>query len=318
MKALKPIAALILLFVALNSYAAPDELELSIAMTKLMIVTPEKRISDNQNYSDILDLYVLECGRRFFIGTGNYKLCDINGTPKVTQNGTAITITDGENTLEITSGKLAMTLIVNKNIFQWSQPKNPAEFKTQVRKIANLIGASGTSPAPKRPSSLSASDLRDLKDFATMPLGCVPVSSVISATDARISELCNQYFPPSKTQDYQGNYYIRYPDGLDLTILGKKIGSSEIICSAKYINWGGIVYFDNEKSAVEYFNLVLSGLRQCGFNIVSNPDYGRSNGYVGFYVCDSPGSQLYKVQAYCYKSYNKWSVEIGGSCLRSR
>lgn len=158
----------------------------------------------------------------FFIGTGNYKLCDINGTPKVTQNGTAITITDGENTLEITSGKLSMTLIVNKNIFQWSQPKNPAEFKTQVRKIANLIGASGTSPAPKRPSSLSASDLRDLKDFATMPLGCVPVSSVISASDARISELCNQYFQPSKTQDYLGNYYIRYPDGLDLTILGKK------------------------------------------------------------------------------------------------
>ena len=317
-----------MLLAALCSHAAPDELKLSIAMSRFTLVTADKRVSDNPKCSDILDLYVLEGGNRFFIGTGKYKLCDLRGTPKVTENGTDITIRDGENVLEITSGKLSMTLIVDNNIFQWSAPKNPAEFKAQVRKIAGLIapshsgaataGKPAVTQAPSLSGSLSASELRDLKAFATMPLGRVPVGSVVSATDTKITELCSQYFPPAKTQNYNGDYYIRYPDGLDLTILGKRIGPTSIICTTKFVTWGGSVYFDNEQSAVRYFNLVLSGLRQCGFRMVQSPDYQESDGYLGFYVCESPGGQLYKVQTYCYKGYDGWTVQVGGSCLRSR
>lgn len=318
MKALKPIAALIMSLIALTSNAStPNEMKLSIAMSKFTVITSDKLMSNNENFSDILDLYVLEGGRRFFIGTGNYKLCDLKGTPKVNLNGTDITITDGDNMLNITSGKLALSLIVDKNIFQWTEPKNPVEFRAQVRKIANLIGSLGASQTPGQSCSLSASELRDLKDFTTMPLGRVPVSSVISASDARITELCNQYFPVARTQEYQGNYYIRYPEGLDMTIIGKKIGSFEIICSTKYINWGGNVYFDNETSAIEYFNLVISGLEQCGFHMVPHPDYTRTVGYLGYYICNSPGGQLYKMQTYCHRGYDGWSVLIGGSCLRA-
>lgn len=51
--------------------------------------------------------------------------------------------------------------------------------------------------------------------------------------------------------------------------------------------------------------------------MVPHPDYTRTVGYLGYYICNSPGGQLYKMQTYCHRGYDGWSVLIGGSCLRA-